>query len=1033
MKNLIIFILLNFFALNAHGSTFFTAKELRSFSINKKTEIYLNYVQFFVNQEKESLFKHVDTIDSTVFLEQIQKILFSSAYAKINGEFCFFGGWKSTLKKDEYCIHPRRSKDTGYKNDCQPYEFKCNPALFGKTCVIPFERYANLTATCFKKFNSNNLLKPFLENKKWSDFEQIQKDVDNFCNANQIKEGKSSEFTYDACESLKKQLEQIKNGLGSKDTKKKQPAAAQDIVKENVNSGVIAGNSMKGTQKDPDRAVVKAIKIIEETTTITEEIIQTKTKYCPENKCHPMDNCSQSLLDRSKSTYDKGWRGALLFQDSPQEKCEKKFNSNTLDLAMLDSFLKGEEIFKKPYASFYSSAKRCLEKLDDSLNKKQAKLAKTFMMVDFYEKQARLAQGSQELLQGMAEINALLGDKLIDDDNTCGSSIADVDKQCQNLKKCNNSDSSLLDEKANKSKEVLAELKDLTIKSEKLRKLMLIKRYRRTHAQRRLSEFNLKGKAQVKALKKNVDARIAELKRGYPWLSHKKFMNASPKSVTKSAITASMIQYYAQQKKKLKGLYKDNIRAYQCLYDEESVNYSKDCDDIDLVIKRNPHLPLNELNFQNKNMAGAMDYYQCAEDQRHLNHQQVDKYTDYAIMAGLSVVPFGLGHLGRVAVWGGRALLAADTAYLSDSIKKQVGACEEGNKALQSVDSKASVSCNDFSKSSQSQKLVAQQEKCLQQGLTSASVALLPYAGFAASRALRASKVIRGVAKTHKLPVKKTYTGTVIPKAKNTSLSRYQRRNRGRIIDVEVVPKSKMIAARNKKALPAPAKQKLLPAPTKQKLLPAPKKQIALNLTAKHADSELTTILKKFKIKRSVLTSGKLSAKDRERILLSVFKKEGISISKGGSRQNKISVELNKVIANYKALAKANPSKKLYYNKWIKTLKGLKKKPTPTQIQKLVQQSVQKAENDFSKILKKLKIDHRVYSMKNIGPRKRAELINYLYKKEKFKTSLRARGSARTKAKLRRLKDLYSKKIQGSRTEHTKAFYESWLIKLKGI
>ncbi len=970
------------------ASPFFTAAQIKKLDINQQTELYLSYIKFFRDQERESIWKYADVKSKSAFFHFLENnILLPAAYA-LNGNYCFFGGWKSKVQGDT-CTHPRDAKGIKYKSNCPDYKFQCNPALFGNTCVIPFEGYEGLTDRCWKEFNDKNLIKPFLAGKSWEDFEQTELDVDRFCKANRYQERKSIGYIYDSCETLYKHLAQLKDYL------KKHPP---------------------GDEKTP--SLNDVVKVVTTTTEITEQVTLPLKSNCYATNCNEIDNCSESLLERSKRTFSRSIRGAILFQDVPQEKCMNKVDVNGLDFAQLDRFIRGEGIFEQPATSFYHTGAKCLEPLIDKKNKKQAALAKTYMMIDFYDKQARLAQGTDALFKGIAEINALLEQPLVEASDFCHSAIAKVDQQCKRLKECPNTKGlGLLESRAEHAQDALKEIMQLEQKKKELHNTIVIGRRNRSYRAKKFKEFGVKNIKEVRSLKHKVQDRIDELKHLYPWLAEINDRGKREKLLADKKQMAMMAKdFYQKKKEELVKLYQDNIRAYHCMFDTQGVDYSKDCSDVDLIIKRNPHLDYSGLKHK---FGGAFDYYQCAENQRYLNEEQVDRYTDYAIIAGLSVIPFGLGHLGRAALLGSRLLMAADTAYVANNIRKDYKQCSELNKQLEQIDTPKMLSCQNFSLGNNAVKLAVERENCVKSGLTAAGIAMLPYATYGASKYL--GKLTSKPKVSGKVPIEKhkktvTTVGRAIVRVENRSMMTVQPKPHSvqkvkkytDVIDVEIIPTPKRLPApkaklSHVKALPPATKSS--PVRSEVKLLPAkietPVAKSELKLLSPKPQSLITKETKSLPVVKKGYTPGTPRS-----ALVSKAKKypanKKILLAKREIAQTAMKSKLSSTTAKFSALTYREGSKL--------------------------------AEKDFIKILEQQGLDYKIYLKKNFSPKNRKKLVNALLKRDGIKTGRITHGNRRERAsKLKKLIKQYRQKIKDASSEAERGYFEQWLKLLEGV
>jgi hypothetical protein len=527
------------------------------------------------------------------------------------------------------------------------------------------------------------------------------------------------------------------------------------------------------------------------------------------------------------------------------------------------------------------------------------------MLVDFYDKQARLANGSEELLKGLAEVNAMLK-KPLSTNNFCNSQMKKVDQQCEALKNCNPSKSTFLDKKVKGAQEALKQVIRLEEDAENLRRLSIQRRNFKNAIKKYKGKYNVSSSLQAKKLRQKILQRIDELEKVYPWIKDQ-YKDRAKLLASEEKMKKVATEFYKDHKKKLEKMYKDNERAYQCLFDTQSVNYSEDCDDIDLIVKRNPHLNYDNLNGK---QGGAFDYYQCAESQRYLNEKQIDTVEDYAIMAGLSVVPFGLGHLGRAAIWGGRLLLAADTAYMGNFAKEEYQSCREKEVSIQQCNSDPLLSCSDFSSSSIRLQNGLGAENCLLEGLTPTALALVPYGGYMISRLGKAATV---VSKT-KLPTTKVKTGEWIP-AKKTSKSRALTRKgktiEGEVIDVEVVKTAK---------IKGPSRR---PAIEYKKTLALPKQLFSQG--EKFAQDEFMRILKKLGIDYRVYLKKNLSPKNRERLISEILRYEKISIRGQGNRAVRKKQRLKSLIKEYGSKLKDAQSEgqRGFNSQWRRLLQGI--------------------------------------------------------------------------------------------------------------
>ena len=202
---------------------------------------------------------------------------------------------------------------------------------------------------------------------------------------------------------------------------------------------------------------------------------------------------------------------------------------------------------------------------------------------------------------------------------------------------------------------------------------------------------------------------------------------------------------------------------------------------------------------------------------------------------------------------------------------------------------------------------------------------------------------------------------------------------------------------------------------------------------SKKADDELLKILDDFRIRPSSFTKKTLKAKNRERILLRVFKKEGVVIAKSGSRKSNINKGLNSVIRKYSALAKkGSKGEQAYYKAWVKNLKSMKPKVVKPVVLTWKQGGVQ-ATDEFTKILNKLDINILVYKSKNLSPRNRDRLIRALLKREGIKLTNKGGRQTRLSWKLKQLRKSYSTKVKTAKTEGQKGFFTEWLKKLDGV
>ena len=450
----------------------------------KLRSIHMAYKLFVLEIEKDFLYSGEER--KSVYNKFFKSII-DSAYAGLNGQICFFGGWPSTINNG-FCRYPKEAKNS----ECKEGEFLCSPTFFGnKLCVKPsVPRYAGLTNQCdanAPEVSDEKIKKLLVDN-----FEKLNTSVEDFCTLNP---------TYDACETLRNRLITVSH---ISDT----PIHEAVTLLDNVNNLNTRVPLTRGGCPGGERVNKVCPKVIEEL------------------GLRPYEKGDLDFFE-SNPTKEK----------SPRNTCESEANGvRSTPTDVLEEEILSNLKIKKSLPSainypFLAQSKSCVPEKDHYVLSTERMLKYNYMVMDYYVKSERLIKGGKHLLDAANEVDHILG-RVTTAEEFCPKGLSiELSSRCRQHKKCQGAESGI-DNPLFKSK-LKQTSRSLRMISKLREKVKWLKdEQQRTWPNQSKTRGSMVNQSASKEKENKiidiigiVEKRIMEIKNQAPWLRGNEFNN----------------------------------------------------------------------------------------------------------------------------------------------------------------------------------------------------------------------------------------------------------------------------------------------------------------------------------------------------------------------------------------------------------------------------------------------------------------------------------------------------------------------------
>ncbi len=575
-KKYLIFIFVIFSSLSFATNNFIyvTKKNTKYAKPEHLKQIQKAYVSFLIKLE-----------DSKIYNQQnIKTSLFSavhSAYAASNGDFCFFGGYPSSLNPQLRCKKPVNST-------CENGGFKCNPQVFGNTCVDVSNSFSNITRRCDQESNlSDDEVRNLINNQ--DEFLKFQKNVDIFCTKNP---------SYSGCNTLKRKIKDILETPVTIPSDEELVNQAQDLIEE--------------------------INKPEETSCRFQD---TNISGCPEPLKESLSDVYGSNLftdfisGTGRALRAISFDGRLFSADSadiairsktPRLFCENQIPENIdIDKLKSDLYQVTPEL-RTVINSTQGCQAKDLNNLEDNNAQTENNLVEAISQVNLTQRIDRVSRSIDDSLEALYYYDSLSSNKS-DTFEQCDQLATGANKErCKKLTQCSNFDSKslLLQNKEDELQVTIEQI--IALEKEK--------------------------KTASRAQKKLIDDQITEKKKIFPLLNGKEIGKILDNKIRNLSAGLTLTEALQKDVQEARETVKNNItnyqKAYECLASSSSNQECKDIKNIEDDLPADKSDFLNTADATTPELNKLKPFLQCTENAIDRRDQGIDETKDRAIRYG---------------------------------------------------------------------------------------------------------------------------------------------------------------------------------------------------------------------------------------------------------------------------------------------------------------------------------------------------------------------------------------------------------------